>query len=133
MAKNTYMSNERYKAALVRIRTQIENGSELIAVDSTTIGDKFTHCSWGLCSCSPEQWPDKEDRLFDRDYPLAILYRQKGQNCPFDEQPDREFGPDGCFRTCRIFQNRGNPPTREEAIKRYLITESKCQDTDSQL
>lgn len=130
MARDIYMANKRYKAALVRIRTQIENGSELVAKESAEMGDKYTHCSWGLCSGSPEQWPDKEDRLFD--HPLTTLYQKKGQNCPFDEKPDREFGPSGCFHSCRIFQNLGNPPTREEAIKRYLITESKCPDTNSQ-
>ena len=111
----------RYIAALVRIKEQIKNGSELEAEDSDTIGDKYTHCNWGLCSGSVTQWPDKEDRLFPRDYPLAILHRTKGQDCPMDEKKGRKYGPDGCFYSCRVFQHPNNPPTREEAIELYDI------------
>lgn len=60
------MSPERYIKALERIRDQISNGSRLRAVDSTTIGDKYISCSWGLCSLWKEQWPDEVDWL--RDY-----------------------------------------------------------------
>ena len=41
----------------------------VVAVDSDTIGDKHTHCNWGLCTVDAEiitpdmrHWPDEEIR-----------------------------------------------------------------------
>jgi hypothetical protein len=120
------LPQNRYLAALHRILAQIKNGSKLNAVDSTQIGNKYTHCSWGLCSTSKEQWPDKEDRLFPQDQPLAILSQDKGQFCPFDQHQTRQSGPDGCFYHCRIFQNPNNRISREEAIRLYEIQIEKA-------
>ena len=121
------LPQNRYLAALIRIKDQIINGSRLKYDDSDAIGDKHTEASWGLCSGSKHQWPDKEDRLFPRDYPLAILHRTSGQSCPMDMQPDRKYGPDGCFYFCRIFQQLNNLPTREEAIQLYEIQIEKIK------
>jgi hypothetical protein len=108
---------KRYLAALIRIRDQIKNGSKLELDDSDEPGDRHTHASWGLCSGSTEQWPDQEDRLFTRDYPLAILHQGKGQLCPFDKTTKNN--PDGCFFRCRIFQHLKDLPSREEALRLY--------------
>lgn len=116
---------KRYLAVLKRIRNQIKNGSKLELESSTYLGNKYIHSSWGLCSGSTEQWPDKEDRLFPRSSPLAILHQEKGQVCPFDKRLDNHpYAPDGCFNHCRIFQHLDNLPTREEALELY---ESRIQ------
>ncbi len=141
--RNIYLSNERYKAALNHIKSQIEGGSELIAIDSTDIGDKYTHCSWGLCSCSIKQWPDKQDWMFDRTHELHYYsskektpiedtfvdakYQEVGQHCPMDKDQSKETNPSGCFYRCKIFQDKlGNKiKDREEVVKLYEITIKK--------
>lgn len=138
--RELYLSNERYLAFLKRVKAQIENGLKLEYIDSTDIGNKYTHCSWGQCSCSRVQWPDKEDYLFKRDYEeteyqkeigiespksnISIKYHKENQLCPFDK---RESGsPDGCFYHCRIFQN--NLSSREEALQLYDIRIEKSNE-----
>jgi hypothetical protein len=122
MSRELRLPYDRYIAALKRILSQIKEGSKLEAEDSETVGDKYTTCSWGLCSHHKEQWPDKQDYLFPPrgDGTVAVKYKGIGQNCPFDK--NKEAHPDGCFHRCRIFQDLKNPPTREEAIFLYEIT-----------
>lgn len=114
---------DRYIVALKRIREQINNGNKFEAEDSTTIGNKYTHCSWGLCSCNHEQWPDKEDHMFKRTIkqPLAVKYLSKRQICPFDKTNKQE--PEGCFHRCMIFQDRIDklPNFKEKALELYDI------------
>lgn len=45
MSEHMILPADRYLAALVRIRGLIAAGAPLVMEDSTTIGDKYTHCS----------------------------------------------------------------------------------------
>lgn len=119
---NIVLPQERYIAALHRLRNLIKEGKELVAADSTTIGDKYTSCSWGLCSGEKEAWPDAKDHLWPDQFLergwVAPLYRQKGQKCPFDSRKDDGDGT-GCFFSCRVFQRKLKTPTREQALALY--------------
>jgi hypothetical protein len=122
--RDLYLSAARYRAALERIRGLIAAGGPLVAEDSTTVGDKYTRCSWGLCSHERAAWPDADDHLwpdlFLEHGRIAPRYRQPGQRCPMDrrEAPD---GFQGCFYTCRIFlpQKGEAPMSQEEALRLY--------------
>lgn len=124
MSKDLYLSDERYRAALVRLRGLVER-IPLHAVDSTTPGDKYTECAWGLCSDDKLAWPDAADHLwpdqFDEQGRVAPLYRRAQQKCPLDRRELADPDPNGCFHTCRVFQRRrGNPEiTREQALALY--------------
>lgn len=112
-----YLSNERYLAALKRIKGLISAGLILKGQDDGSIGNKSTGCSWGLCMDDKEHWPDSIDYLWP-DTPERVVpkYTKVYQACPMDkrENPDGN----GCFYTCRFF-SRGNNPTLEEALKLY--------------
>jgi len=119
--KEHYLSHDRYIIALKRIREQIVNKSKLKYEDSDSIGDKYTTCSWGMCSMYKEQWPDKEDRIRTFNSGLVDTKQQDtNQNCPMDSKQEGEVW--GCFYRCRVFQNLGKLPSREEAIRLYDIT-----------
>lgn len=130
MKDDIYLSDERYLAALKRIRRQIAGGLGIEAEDSTTPGDKYTTCTWGLCSKMPQQWPDEEDWLLDKPIRgmISAKYQREGQLCPMDRnlEPEArsEFDgdyPSGCFYRCRIFKRKRGQrlPTRAEALKLY--------------
>lgn len=129
---------DRYESALARFRAFVANGRPLALDDSDDIGNKHTHCSWGLCEDGPvygaESWPDPQDHLwpdrFQMDGRLAPKYRQNEQWCPFDRrlrvstvQPKDyyELGTFGCFFHCRFFSPKGPKPTREEALNLYDV------------
>lgn len=136
------LTDERYLAALKRQRDRIAKGLPLVVSDSTTPGDHYTDCAWGLCSMSPTVWPDAEDHLFPEafleDGRIQPKHRAPGQLCPLDVHPARNPGvrgaggprvvgdqpdPMGCFYTCRMFQagRTGFPrrPTRKETLALY--------------
>ncbi len=115
-----YMTNDRYLAALYRQRDRLIAGLEFEAVDSDTMGDKFTHASWGLCSRDAGAWPDADDHLwpdqFEQYGRVAPKYRKGGQICPMQ----RKEGPFGCFYSCRIFKTGEiSRKTRQRAIELY--------------
>lgn len=126
-----FMPRERYVAALERQRARIEGGLELEYFDDTTIGQKETHCTWGLCSRDKEAWPDPIDHLWPEQYVeegrVAPKYMVKGQLCPFDTDKNppghvRDPGdPTGCFYRCMFFQARklGPAPDRRRALELY--------------
>lgn len=125
------LSDDRYLAALKRIRAHIAAGSSFTSDDDDTIGNKHTECSWGLCSDRKEDWPDSEDHLwpdqFVKQGRVAPLYRKKHQLCPFDRRMTASPGTvssidmmQGCFYTCRIFRPKKDPRmTREQALALY--------------
>jgi hypothetical protein len=51
-----YMSNERYLAALKRIRDIIASGVDVKAENSNAMGDKYSSCTWGLCDDGKSHW-----------------------------------------------------------------------------
>lgn len=63
-----HLPEERYLAALQRVRDAIAAGRPLQFYDDTTPGDKSTSCSWGLCHDSKDTWPDAQDHLFPSDF-----------------------------------------------------------------
>jgi hypothetical protein len=121
--KDIHLTDERYAAALQRIRGLIAGGVKLDAVDSTTVGDKYTECTWGLCSSQKAAWPDPEDHLWPDQFKergrVAPKYRTKTHKCPMDK---RVVGEDdmgnGCFYTCKVFQ-KGPTPSRDQALELY--------------
>lgn len=90
------ITDERYLRMLEEKREQIANGIELVAVDSETIGDKYTNCTWGLCS--------KE---------INGIHRSKSQTCPM-QTSDNSMG---CFFKCLVFQN--GLKNRDKALRRF--------------
>lgn len=115
----------RYQVALARLRRLIAEGLPLVYEDSTTLGDKYTHCSWGLCSRDVAAWIDAEDHLWPDQFRandrVAPKYRTGKQRCPWDQrqesQNDKEMQR-GCFHSCRIFKQQP-APTVGEALIRY--------------
>jgi hypothetical protein len=115
----------RYQVALARLRRLIAEGLPLVYEDSTTLGDKYTHCSWGLCSRDVAAWIDAEDHLWPDQFRangrVAPKYRAGNQRCPWDQRNDLCDANEmlrGCFYYCRIFQQQP-APTVEEALCRY--------------
>lgn len=119
------LPDDRYLAALYRQRDRIIAGLEFSAVDSDTIGDKYTEASWGLCSDDPAAWPDRQDHLWPEQFDkgrVAPLYRTETQPCPMQ----RKGGGTGCFYSCRIFKGREvTKNTRAKAITLYEETIAK--------
>lgn len=123
MSEDLNLSDERYLAALKRIRALIANGINLVAEDSDVMGDKFTHCTWGLCSDRKSHWPDPEDHLWPDQFVehgrVAPKYRDTDkQECPLCV-PHEGSGFKGCFYRCRVFQRKMKTPTREQALRLY--------------
>ncbi len=115
------MSNARYRMALVRMRARIADGLPLTHDDSSTVGDKYTICSWGMCSNDPEQWPDAGDHTFPVDFMddgRVSAERQCDQLCPLQVTHPKARAW-GCFYECRVFQPTCRTPTREVALKLY--------------
>lgn len=123
------LTKHRYLAALKRFRTRIANGLELVVWDDTTVGSKDTENSWGLCSRTPESWPDKEDWIWPkRELIDGRVYGIKdppyGCLCPFDRNDGAGGFKNeswGCFHRCMFFTPQGPKPDREEALRLYDI------------
>lgn len=117
-----YLSDARYRMALVRMRHRIATGLILSYEDSETIGEKGTKCSWGMCSEDVEQWPDAGDHLFPvvfMDRGRVSVVRRADQPCPL-EIAALSKPSEGCFYRCRVFQQHlGALPTRDAALRLY--------------
>ena len=123
MSKNIYFSDERYLAALKRIRDLIVGGLQFIKDDDNTPGNKHTECSWGLCSENKQAWPDSEDHLWPDQFlnqgRVAPKYLKIYQRCPLNMRVTSEMTMNGCFYTCSVFKNKGVKFDRNEVISRY--------------
>lgn len=115
------LPHDRFVAALRRIRQQIADGLELEHEDSEQFGNKFTHCSWGLCSRNKKQWPDAEDHLWPGEFVqggrVAPRYRTDTDECPFAGPQESKTSWVGCFCRCQIFQRK--LPSQEYALRLY--------------
>jgi len=117
----------RWQDALRRMRGRIAGETPLDLVDSNMSGDKHTHCSWGMCSRDPEQWPDPDDHTwpesFTREGRVAPRHQRETQFCPMDRKDTKQtetLGPGGCFYRCRMFTPNGEPrPDRKIALQLY--------------
>lgn len=141
---NPDMGEGRYQDALRRFRARIAEGLALDLDDSDFSGDKYTHTSWGLCSCKDmKAYPDINDHTFpvriveDMKSGFGVLLSPRdppeGATCPFDrglQKPDAlNPGHQGCFFRCRLFRPvRGTlppgervprPPNKDEALRLY--------------
>tara|TARA_Y100000310_G_scaffold338210_1_gene427226 strand:+ start:1386 stop:1772 length:387 start_codon:yes stop_codon:yes gene_type:complete len=116
------MPDERFLAALKRIRADIAAGRKFEAADSDALGDKYNACSWGTCTRLPEHWPDTEDHLWPDQFVkhgrVAPLYHRDGQHCPMDKEPPKDGHTFGCFHRCRVF-GKGKTPDREATLKLF--------------
>jgi hypothetical protein len=116
-----YMSNERYLAALKRIRDIIASGVDVKAENSNAMGDKYSSCTWGLCDDGKSHWPDAEDYLFspgNRPW-VATKYFKNGQHCPMDSAPPEDGHVEGCFWRCLVFNRGMKTPDRSEALQLF--------------
>jgi hypothetical protein len=117
---DVYLSDESYRAALIRQRERISDGLPFSAVDSTAIGSKFTEAGWSLCSNELEAWPDSNDHLFPASMPQrrSPKYRTIKQIGPMDGR--LEPTGFGCFHGCKIFKTKQiGPGDREKAVGLY--------------
>lgn len=128
------LNDNRYLAALIRMRDRISNGLKLEGVDSDTLGDKYTHCSWGMCSMDSAQWPHAADHTF----PIDFIERgrvstelQDYQTCPLQVNSECPGAKSwGCFYECRFFQKKGRKRrrlNREHILRLYNRRISKVQ------
>ena len=94
------MTDKRYIESLKIRRAAIGDGIELVADDCNIIGMKHLTCTWGA--------HDGRDRRRHR--------------CPFDMRKTGDLKHDynGCFHTCRIFQEPKRKVDKHEAIKLYF-------------
>ena len=122
---NPKMGEGRYQDALRRLRDRIAGGIELNLEDSTEIGNKYTYCSWGMCSEDKEQWPDKDDHTFPNDFErYGRMSRRDIPYCPLDTRKSRIKNSDriywGCFYKCRAFhQHQYGKLTREKTLELF--------------
>jgi hypothetical protein len=120
------MTDERYLAALIRIKTLICKGVKLDADNSDYMGDKHNECTWGLCNDTKSAWPDAEDHLWPDQFiehgRVAPLYTQAHQWCPLDKRmtDDAPESMNGCFYTCRVFQRSRKTLKKHGPMSKHL-------------
>jgi hypothetical protein len=114
---NPPMGEGRFQDALRRMRARIASSLELRAVDSTTPGDKYTHCSWGMCSLDANQWPTANEHIWPDDFDdrgrVARRNLPADARCPLSN-PIKNHG---CFYGCAVFTHKLKD--REKAIALY--------------
>jgi hypothetical protein len=96
------LTKDRLLVVLRRLRERVAS-VDLTGYDDTTLGDKNTECAWGLCSDSPELWPDAKDHTFPYDFLNRGRVSSLGYKgaCPLQME---EGNGSGCFYYCRFFQ-----------------------------
>jgi len=122
------MTVEQYRDVLLNLKSLIEVGEPLIQEDSSVIGNKYTHCTWGMCTDNQAVYFDPHIHIFPKDFlddgRVTPIDRPPGLPCPFDEQSRRQAGDFlehyGCFYRCRIFNplKGSDKITKEEALLR---------------
>lgn len=105
---NPKFGEGRWQDALRRMRERIAGGLELVHWDDDTLGNKDTHCAWGMCSNDVEQWPDTDDHVFPDDFKgyRRVCPREACGGCPLDERTGTRSEDllYGCFYHCQVFQ-----------------------------
>lgn len=131
------MTNEQYKTWLILNRSRIWAGLKFVAWDDTTIGDKDTYASWGMCSDNIEAYPTPDyweygeltrPNTWDPNR-IRVIERGKKHFCPFDRRLTNEGDPQfvkynpnagsGCFHECLIFKEQITSNDRAKAIARF--------------
>jgi hypothetical protein len=120
--KDLEMPDDLHLKSLKLVRELIASGEELIYYDDTTVGNKHTECSWGLCTDSKVAYPDPEMHLwpdqFTNSNRVAPKYRKKHQKCPFDIRDPDKITMNGCFWTCWVFQRKHR---KGRILKEYVL------------
>jgi len=102
---STEITRAEYLLVLRRILEKAKAADKVRAVDSVTIGDKYTYCNVGLCTDSPEVWT-RELNTFPDQYPERVSPRSRGYDkevyCPLS----KECKSMGCFYDCVVFQDK---------------------------
>jgi hypothetical protein len=119
------LSLRSYLNALKVQRQKIVDGKKLSGFDDTTVGDKDTQVTWGMCHEDPDLFPDPEDHRWPYEFKSRGRYAPKSMphRCPFRRVPRFNKGevdktsPDGCFYECAFF--RGQKPQKEQALAWY--------------
>jgi len=125
---NPVMGEGRWQDALRRMRDFIAAGSQLECEDSDEVGNKYTHCSWGMCSEAISQWPEADDHVFPDEFieRARVAPRDSPGGCPLDtsvEKPDWEHY--GCFFRCLAFGEKIQKQDRDRALELYDTVISK--------
>lgn len=114
---------KRFLLALKRLRKHVEK-TPFMADDCNMTGNKYTHCSWGMCCDVEAVYPDKQDYIWPEEKRrigghVEPLEPGKKMLCPHDLRKVKTLN--GCFYTCAYNKEfktgRGNP-SRKEALKR---------------
>ena len=100
------------KAVLQRQRNRIAESNEpLLLEDSTDMGNKYTHASWGMCSReAKEEFNGIGIDSINHSYKLAAI------PCPMRKK-NQEKGQWGCFYECRLF--KGPRLKKDEVLELY--------------
>ena len=113
---------EQLRGVLLRIRNAIIAGKRLIADDSTDIGNKYTNCTWGMCSSVKAYYNSNKLQHFPKDFDdhnrVSQLPWPTGHGCPMDMERKTSHHY-GCFYRCRVFQHKFTTPTKNGAVALY--------------
>ena len=100
--------------------------------DCNITGMKNTTCTWGLCTESPEIYPDPLTHI----WPFDFLAKEKrveplppaiGFRCPLDRRSTGDLN--GCFYCCAFFNSKPSKAFRQEIvaeIDRQLVDAEYC-------
>jgi hypothetical protein len=101
------LTDDEWKAALKARREQVAT-VPYEAVDSDTIGDKYTHASWGMCA--RDGWPRGLARPEGRPYAGDLRSQQNHHRCPMDgrRRPRAPWMEMGLCQGLPDFQGRGD-------------------------
>jgi len=105
---------------LKRQLQRVKDSEKLLLENSNSLGDKYTHANWGMCSR-------------EADAEFKGKYKTPSHRCALDNMPcpmrkkNQEKGQQGCYYECKLFQ--GPVLSQEEAISLYeaLITKVENQ------
>ncbi len=134
MKKVIHLTDEQYLDLLKRIRKTLDSITEVIAEDSTLIGNKYTEANVGLCTDKfttreTALWPKQFDTIgkvkYDHPHMHSMKYRRTHHRCPLDNR--RRPDINGCFYTCLLFQSKFKTPSIQEVKNLYdeLIKEKE--------
>jgi hypothetical protein len=109
---NSKLTKAQTLTVIRRIRAAIAAGKPKVLDDSEEIGNKYTHCSWGMCATTEEYYPTPD--LYEPGSRDPMRW-PTGHGCPMDRGRKTEAHW-GCFYRCRAFHGGVN---REQALALY--------------
>ena len=102
--KDIYLTNKEYHQLLLLAQENLNKIETVTGEDSTSIGNKYTITNIGLCN---DEIVPKELSMFPEDYPRrkGSKYRLSNHKCPLDKREHLDDLSNGCFYSCRFFQD----------------------------